>query len=402
MRVLILTHRLPYAPNRGDRIRAFHLVKALAASHDVTLVSLTDDLGDLQLAGELRAGLAGLEAFRRPVRRNVVRAMLRLGGRTPLTHLLLDAPALDACLARGHLAAPDVVIAYCTGIAPVALRPPLMSAPLLLDMVDVDSEKWRSLAMRARGPRRWIYAREARLLSRFEAHVAGRASVITVVSERERDALHRLNPAARIEVVPNGVDLEEFAPSAGPSAEPLVVFVGVMNYAPNVDGAQWLVNDVWPLVTARVPSARLALVGADPARAVSALAGPSVEVTGSVPDVRPWLWRASVAAAPLRTARGLQNKVLEALAAGLPVVATSSVVEGLPAGCRSACTLADEAPAFAESVVKALMADPRERREAALGALPPTYAWPRRMERFVQLVQEIGSGSYSSGARISQ
>lgn len=402
MRVLMLTHRLPYAPNRGDRIRAFHLLKSLAAHHQVTLMSLTDDAREIEAAGEIAARLAGLHAFVRPARRNMVRALVRLAGSMPLTHVLLDTPALDAALAGGRFTPPDVVIAYCTGIAPVALRPPLANYPLLLDMVDVDSAKWRSLADRGRGPMRWIHAREARTLAAFEQAVAARASVTTVVSEREREALQRLCPAARIEVVPNGVDLEFFAPQDQAAPEPLVVFVGVMNYPPNVDGARWLATEIWPRVLARVPSARLALVGADPVRAVRALAGPAIEVTGAVPDVRPWLWRASVAAAPLRTARGLQNKVLEALAAGVPVVATSAVLEGLPSDCRGACVATDDPAGFADALVTALNLDPHVRRTTALRSIPPTYAWGVRMERMVRLAQEVGSGAHLSGDRISQ
>src|SRR6185295_6727113 len=153
------------------------------------------------------------------------------------------------------------------------------------------------------------------------------------------DALAAIAPGADVRVVPNGVDVEHLAPKAPPSNERRVIFPAVFNYQPNAEGAVWLAREVWPLVTELLPDARLTLAGASPTARVRALAAndATVEVTGAVPDMRPYLWRSAAAVAPLFLARGVQNKVLEAAAAGLPSVVTPAVRNGLPPEVSGAC-----------------------------------------------------------------
>jgi sugar transferase (PEP-CTERM/EpsH1 system associated) len=403
MRVLFLTHRLPYAPNRGDRIRAYHVLKTLAGRAEVDLFSLVHDDDEASRAGDIGGLAASVTVARAPWLRNRLRGIAALPGRRTLTHVLLDAPGARAALAR--LAArrpPDIVLAYCSSMARFALEPPLDRYPFVLDMVDVDSEKWAGLARTARAPLCWIYAREARLLAGFEAHAARRAHATLVVNERERTSLARIAPEADIHVVPNGVDLDAFRPKDPPSAEARVVFCGVMSYPPNEQGSLWLAREVWPLVRARRPDARLGLVGADPTQAVRRLAldDPSIEVTGTVPDVRPHLWRAAVAAAPLLTARGLQNKVLEALAAGLPCVTTPAVFEGLPPEVAPGCYVAAAPAAFADALCDLLACPPDARRSRALQAELAALAWPARLAPILGMIEGAARrASRPAGAR---
>src|SRR5262249_53272267 len=184
----------------------------------------------------------------------------------------------------------------------------------VLDMVDVDSAKWQALAAATSGPRSWVYAREARLLRRFEAAAARRAFATLVVTQKERETMEAIAPGSRVEVVQNGVDVDEFRPATDAGRASVVVFCGVMDYAPNVEGARWMASEVWPKVRTRRADARLQLVGSRPAPSVNSLSDPNagVEVTGQVPDVRPYPWRAAVAAAPLPPARGTQHQVLDA------------------------------------------------------------------------------------------
>ena len=399
MKVLVLTHRLPFAPNRGDRIRAFHVIKELARSADVSVVSLVHDRAEEAEAGTLAQLGVRVMTARVPRARNLVRGGLRLLTDTPLTHVLLDAPGIRPLLERAVAEhRPDVVLAYCSGMAPLALAPPLAGIPLVLDMVDVDSAKWTAYARTASFPRSWVFAREGRCLARFEARVAQVASATTVVNDRERDELLRLCGNARVQVVPNGVDLEAFRPPNGPSPEPRVIFAGVFDYMPNVEGAQWLARDVWPRVRAARPDARLTLAGARPSRAVQALADAdrSIEVTGAVPDMQPYLWRSGLAAAPLLYSRGVQNKVLEAAAAGLPVVVTRTVWEGLPAEVRPACSLADNAAEFAREIVALLELTPAARRVTAARARIDDLAWSQRVAPLVRLI-ERAAGLGASG-----
>ena len=208
-----------------------------------------------------------------------------------------------------------------------------------------------------------------------------RAAVTLVVNARERDEAVSIVPDARIEVIENGVDFESLRSPRPPASEPVVVFCGVMDYAPNVDGAVWLARQVWPLVRARRPDGRLELVGAHPARAVQALASArnGIVVTGSVPDVRPYLWRAAVAAAPLQTARGVQNKVLEAVAAGLPAVVTPAVMSGLPPEVAVACVVAASPEEFAEAIIDSLGRTPETRRALAKSVDLGMLIWSRRL-----------------------
>ncbi|MCU1385640.1 MAG: hypothetical protein JWL71_4337 [Acidobacteria bacterium] len=391
MRVLFLTHRLPYAPNRGDRVRAFHIVRALAPRVQLELVSLAHDDDELAQAEGMRGLGVRVTALRVPAARNYAGAAVRLAGKRPLTHLLLDAPGLRAALTQiVSDRPPDVVLAYCSGMARFALEPPLAGLPLVVDLVDVDSEKWAALSRSAAAPRRWIYRREARYLRQFERRLARHAQATLVVNERERAAFDEIAPGADIRVVPNGVDLEPLAPASPPDERPRVVFCGVMNYAPNVEAVLWFAREVWPAIRRRRPDARFVVVGSEPTAAIRALASADdgIDVTGTVPDVRRHLWDSAAAVAPLLTARGVQNKVLEAIAAGLPAVVTPPVFEGLPASVRPACRVADSAEAFAHETVSYLAMTGAQRRAVAAAADLRGLAWETQLRPLVGILAD--------------
>jgi polysaccharide biosynthesis protein PslH len=394
MKLLYLTHRLPYAPNRGDRIRAHHTLGVLRSRADVDLVSLVHDHDESAHQGDLRGLVNSVSVARVPRLRNRVSGALALTGTRPLTHSLLDSPAIRPILNRlVETRRPDVVLAYCSGMARFALEPPLAGLPLVIDLVDVDSCKWAELAATTAPPLKWIYRREAQSLSDFEAHMARAAFATVVVNDREREALARVAPDARIDVVPSGVAIDDWRPHDVAPDSNDVVFCGVMNYAPNEAAAIWLARDVWPIVLKTNPSARLKLVGSHPTRQVKALAGAdsTIEVTGHVLDVRPFLWRAAVAAAPLHIARGIQNKVLEAVAAGLPTVVTPVVAEGLPAEILSACAVANDAAGFAGALVRFLNMTPHQRRIAAAMADLDGLSWKARLAPLVELLEAAAS-----------
>lgn len=377
MRVLFLTHRLPYAPNRGDRIRAFQLLREMSRFASVGLFSFAHD--DEELAQVPRVPFADqVEAVRVQRLRNAARGAICLASQRPLTHVLLDAgPARSTLAALAARHPPDVVVAYCSGMARFALETPLADRPLVLDMVDVDSAKWADFAGAARPPRRWIYAREARTLRAFEERATRRAVATLVVNERERQTLLDIAPGAHVVALPIGIDLARYAPPSPPTADATVIFCGVMDYYPNEDGVRWFVESVWPIVRQARPDARFLVVGSRPTRAIRHLAAQdaSIEVTGSVPEVQPYLWRAAVSVAPLRLARGLQTKVLEALAAGLPVVTTPAVIEGLPDIVRPGCEARETPDAFAAAVIDLLGRRPEERRQRAAAASMAALDW---------------------------
>jgi sugar transferase (PEP-CTERM/EpsH1 system associated) len=377
MTILFLTHRLPYAPNRGDRIRAYYLMREMSRFADVSLFSLIHD--DEEAAHADKVPFASRVATSRVPRvRNLVRGAVGLPSSRPLTHTLLDAPDVQRKLtALVGGASPDLVFAYCSGMARFALEAPLSRFPLAVDFVDVDSEKWRHLSLRSPVPQRWIFAREARTLAAFERRAIRRAKAVIVVNERERQALDGLAATAPVHVIGNGIDAAAFAPPGPPAEDPVVVFCGVMDYEPNVEAMCWFAGRVWPRIREAKAHARFVIVGANPTHRVRALAvkDPSIEITGRVQAVQPYLWRGAVSVAPLQLARGLQNKVLEALAAGLPVVVTSAVSAGLPATVAPGCLVADEPDAFASRVLDLLNQSSDVRRAMAAASRVETLAW---------------------------
>jgi sugar transferase (PEP-CTERM/EpsH1 system associated) len=393
MRILFLTHRLPYAPNRGDRLRAYHMLRHLSAHAEVELVSLVHDDEEASHADEVRAFVPHVTALRAAKWRRAVNAASAMLSATPLTHALLDAPGMPSTLRQIYKTRrPDVVFAYCSGMARFAMQPPLDRIPLVLDFVDVDSGKWRDLAASSRPPRSWIYRREAATLGAFEANAANRAVAALVVNDREADAARALAPTANVQVMPNGVELERLAPLGPPSARPRVVFCGVMDYAPNAEGMMWFVEHVWPLVRATRSDATLAVVGPNPSAAFRTLCGsnPSITVTGRVPDVRDWLWDSAIGIAPLHVARGVQNKALEAIAAGLPIVITDAVAGGLPPVALAASQVANTPHQFAGRIVDLLARSPEERRRIAQSSDLGTLTWARTLEPLWPLVQRAG------------
>lgn len=388
MRVLVLTHRLPYAPNRGDRLRAYHTLRGLTARANVELVSLVHDAEEASHVDDVRAVVPDVTALHVPKARNYLQAALKLASATPVTHCLLDSPgmagALDEIVRRRP---PDVVLAYCSGMARFALAPPLARIPLVLDFIDIDSRKWQDLGETASPPMSWIYRREAATLGTFEARAARHASAAVVVNEREASVARNLAPDANIHIVRNGVEIEYLRPRNAPQPSSRVVFCGVMNYGPNEQGMQWFVRHVWPLVRAERKDATLAIVGSDPTAAlrVTCATDSSIEITGRVADVREWLWQSAVAIAPLQVARGVQNKALEAIAAGLPIVITGAVAAGLPSVAAAAC-VADNPEAFARSVLHYLALAPEERRERAASADLSSLQWTSTLSPLWSLI----------------
>jgi sugar transferase (PEP-CTERM/EpsH1 system associated) len=216
-------------------------------------------------------------------------------------------------------------------MVPYLRLPELRRLPAVVDLVDVDSQKWLDYARASRGPRAWLHAAEGRRLRRLERDLPGWCRAVTLVSQAEADLYRTFCRPGPVYAVTNGCDLEYFQPAAGTAGQDCV-FVGALDYPPNIDGVVWFVQEAWPALRQRHPDLKLQLVGRRPAPAVTRLgAVPGLEVVGQVPDVRPYVARAGVVVVPLRLARGVQNKVLEALAMAKATVASPQALEGLQA-----------------------------------------------------------------------
>ncbi|HEU4418807.1 MAG TPA: glycosyltransferase, partial [Planctomycetota bacterium] len=292
---------------------------------------------------------------------------------------------------------PDLVYVYSSSMAQYVLD--TAAGTKLMQFADLDSDKWRQYAARRRGlgrcgPARWIYAREADKLLAFEDRVARTFTRSLVVSEVERELFRQRIPGVEPGVLANGVDVAHFT-SAGDQNRHAhtAVFTGVMDYEPNVDGVLWFVERCWPTLRQRFPDARLLVVGSNPVPKVQALArAGGVEVTGRVPSTPPWFDRAAVAIAPLRLARGVQNKVLEAMSMALPVVSSPAAARGLGAVPPDHIVIADDAPATIAAVGQ-LFADPKRARTIGTSAaawIREHWRWERMYERLDAMLAEMG------------
>ena len=338
--ILLLVHRLPYPPNKGDKVRSYHLLKHLARQHRVFLGTFVDDPQDEVHVDTVRSMCAELFVSRINPRLAKLKSLRGLIDGRPLSLAYYS----DSNLSRWVKTvltneAIDSVVVFSSAMAQfVPADCPSTDKSLLIDFVDVDSAKWTQYAPRHRWPLSWVYAREGRRLLSYERKLVARASRSFFVTENETALFKRLAPecAQRVEAVCNGVDAQFFSPdpmrsSPFPAGEIALVFTGAMDYWPNIDAVVWFVTDVLPVLRAAVPKLRFFIVGRNPPAQVMALAGSDVVITGTVPDVRPYLQHAAVVVAPMRIARGVQNKILEAMAMGRPVVAASDCVAAISA-----------------------------------------------------------------------
>ncbi len=363
MKILYLAHRIPYPPNKGDKIRSFHEIRCLAKNHEVHLACLVDDPGDLKHTRDL-------EAFcRRVLAVSLGRVRSRIAGGTSLLRGravstgYFYSPVLQRTLDRwigseGY----DAAVCFSAPMAEYILRAPAQPPLKVMDFCDVDSDKWRQYASESRFPKRWLYAIESRRLQRYEGRVNRSFDHSLFVSTPEADLFTGLFPGARnIRTVPNGVDHGFFSPSLHGSARtrdpegPVLLFTGAMDYHPNVDGVAWFAEEMFPAIRSRRPGAVFTIVGSRPAPKVRALGEqPGIRVTGFVEDVRPYYAQADVCVIPLRLARGVQNKVLEAMSMALPVVATSRANQGIRATSGEELIIRDDAAGFREAVLSLL------------------------------------------------
>ncbi|MGQ0558187.1 MAG: TIGR03087 family PEP-CTERM/XrtA system glycosyltransferase [Sphingosinicella sp.] len=393
--ILFLAHRIPFPPNRGDKIRSWHLLDRLGRMGKVHLGCLADNETDAAHLAALRVAMGSrlgdvCVAVRRKGRVAALAGALR--HRKPVSLRLFDSPALR-CFVHEKLAPQspvEAVLAYSGQTA--QFLPASLRARLVMDFGDVDSEKFAEYALRGRWPLSWLYRREARLLSAFEREVAASAEAVTFVSEAEAALFRSMTGLANIHALPNGVDSHRFDPDADfpclrpeqRPPRPTLLFTGQMDYPPNVDAVRWFALHVLPLL----PSGHFVIAGRNPAAAVKALAGPQVTITGEVADMRSWLAVADIVVAPLRIARGIQNKVLEAMAMARPVVASPAAFAGIEAEPGHHLVVTDSAEMMASELV-GLLADPA--RSAAIGRAARQhvfdhYRWDRCLDSLDSLL----------------
>lgn len=361
--IVYVSHRVPYPPNKGDKIRSFNVLKYLASRHAVHLGTFVDNPGDRRHLDTLRALCASVCAVELAPFSARMKSLAGFFNGEPLTIRYYHSRRLQQWVRQVAAERPlAAIVCSSSGVGPYALQPVAGSPRRIVDFVDVDSDKWRQYSRGARGPLRYVYARESARLAAAERRMAIACDAGLFVSAPEADFFRRQTPALvpKVHALSNGVDAGFFdrrhVPD-GPYREPapVAVFTGMMDYRANVEGVAWFAREVFPKVRAAVPDAQFYIVGARPAAAIRRLAAlPGVHVTGRVDDVRPYVAHAHVAVAPLRIARGIQNKVLEALAMGTPVVGTPQAFEGIAGFPSRADRTAEDPDAFAAAMLEPL------------------------------------------------
>lgn len=365
--ILYLVHRLPFPPNKGDKVRSFHLLKHLAAHHRVFLGTFIDDPEDEAYVDQLPPFCAGMHIARLSPRLAKLHSLRGLLTNEALTLPYYRDRGLQNWVERTlHEQQIDAAVIFSSAMAQyVPLEISENKFRTLVDFVDVDSAKWTQYAPNHRWPFSWLYRREGERLLDFERQVALQASHSFFVTENEVALFCRSAPecAERVEAMGNGVDADFFSPShelPSPYAagDIPMVFTGAMDYWPNIDAVSWFAEEILPTLLERHPALRFYIVGRSPTPAVQALAGEHVVVTGTVPDVRPYLRHASLGVAPLRLARGIQNKVLEAMAMELAVVASQECAGPIDAEPGRDFLTAGTVQQYVESI-ESLLADPK-------------------------------------------
>ena len=417
--LLYLVHRLPYPPDKGDKIRSWHMLQYLSRHFRVHLGCFIDDEDDWQHTKTVAALCASTRFV--GLRRGAARwraAQALLARQAMSVHYYRDARLLqwvDGVISSGKV---GHAVAYSGPMAQYIDGSAGRCLHRVIDFVDVDSDKWRQYGDSKPWPLSQLYRHEARLLLQYERHIAQQFTAASFVSPAEAALFRQCAPMARRKTghFNNGVDAVYFAPAAAPAPGPyapgaqVLVFTGAMDYWPNVDAVQWFVRHVWPALRRRFPQLQFYIVGSRPAAAVTALARVAgVTVTGKVPDIRPYLAGAALAVAPLRIARGVQNKVLEAMAMGKIVLATPQALEGITAQPGLELLLARDDAEFIHHATRMLRnarSGAAEGRGAAMGAAArqlvlQDYDWERNLRSLgamLGLPAEAAAGASTDAA----
>jgi sugar transferase (PEP-CTERM/EpsH1 system associated) len=389
MNILYICHRFPYPPKRGGKIRPFNMIRHLAASHDVTVASLVRSRSEAEEGQGIGAHCARFVMGRVHDPVQWARTVVRLPTLKPSSMGFFYSARLKSRIAAVLQERRfDLVFVHCSSVAPYVAH--VRDVPKILDFGDMDSQKWLEYARFKPFPLSLGYQLEGLKMERAERLLARSFDVCTATTRGEWETLESYRTGVASDWFPNGVDSEYFSPGQDAYEADTICFVGRMDYYPNQECMFDFCANTLPRIRLVRPGVKLLIVGADPSPAVRKLAElPNVEVTGSVPDVRPYVRRSALMVAPLNIARGTQNKILEAMAMGVPVV-TSQIAAGGVDAVPGEHLLVGRSPADYCEAVLSILADPALRaRLSAAGRerMLSHHAWPRSMQRLDAIIE---------------
>jgi len=402
MNIIYLSHRIPYPPNKGDKIRSFNQIKYLAASgHDIHLVCLADQKHDLDYQSVLLRWCKSVYVEYLSPKKAKIRSLPWLLSSLPLSVPYFYRRSLQKHVDR-LLEQEDIKTVFCFSSAMGeyvrrSKAPDMQKKLLVLDYCDLDSDKWRQYSKSTSWPMSWIYAREASTLLMYEQKANEIFDHSIFISRAEADLFSPFAPEPeRISVMPNGVDHQFFSspPKAGLSDPPVLVFTGAMDYQANVDGVVWFCKTALPELQKRFPGLKMYMVGSNPSPAVKSLAAEDIVVTGYVQDIRQYYSMADVCVVPLRLARGVQNKVLEAMAMSRPVVTTSRVLQGINASPDRDLLLADDEHGFVDQLTRVLSDErlSRDLSDAGRNFVLKNYDWQTNLQAMDKMLESRTAG----------
>lgn len=392
MRILYVCHRVPYPPKRGGKIRPFNMIRHLTEQgHRVTVASLARSEAEREEAAALSDHCAEVIVEVVPASAALPQMIARIPTTAPSSFGYFWSSSLarrvDDAAAREPF---DLVFVHCSSVAAYALR--ISARRRILDFGDMDSQKWREYSSHRGFPLSSIYWLEAVKLERREKWLAGQFDLCTCTTRAELASLRALGATTPSDWFPNGVDAEVFKPDGTEWEADHIAFVGRMDYYPNQQGVIRFCREVLPAVRERRPGVRFSIVGAEPPAHIRKLAElPGVVVTGSVPDVRPFVRRAAFTVAPLEIARGTQNKILESMALGVPVICSEQAAGGVDAEPGAHLLSASDTASWV-SAVTGLLGDRslRDRLSAAgRDRVLSHHSWPASMRRMDKLIEGI-------------
>ncbi len=394
--LLFLAHRIPYPPNKGDKIRSYHLLNELRKEYKIHLATFIDDKEDLQYKEHVASLCESFCAIEIDPFISKIKSLKGFVTADALSIPYYESKELSDYVEKVIATGVDKALVFSSAMAQF-VSSTRFDLKMVVDFVDIDSDKWRQYSSSKKWPASWLYKREYKKLFEWEKMVAQQADHSLFVTEKESALFRELVPtvAEKVHSIDNGVDYDFFTSNSAaenPYLEqsPKIVFTGAMDYWANVDAVVWFVEEVLPLVQQKIPDLEFFIVGSKPTAKVSALSNVAgVTVTGRVEDVRPYIQYSNLSVAPLRIARGVQNKVLEAMSMGKAVVATSQAMEGIKDIEQFSELTLDDAKAYADKVAELLQDDAKAKSWGDKGRemILKNYNWQSNVAKVVSLLE---------------
>ncbi len=406
MHILILAQRVPYPPNKGEKLRTFHQLEYLKnKGHSISVLAPYASESELQYFDVLDTTYCEHVLTHKLSRKFIALSKGLIKGQSlsvaNFYHPSLQKKFEDAICHCEF----DVIMCSASSMAEYVFQSEVLKSlpqkpKLIMDFMDLDSDKWLQYSQQSKGPMRYVYHREHSILARYEQRIADEFSSCFFITDTEVSLFKKNYPhGTNICAIENGIDKKLFYPPQTPRQQttPHFLFAGVMDYPPNIDAVQWFVENVWPRIVKQWPQAKFTIAGMNPSEKIKKLSSePGIEITGFVDDIKPYFDHANIFVAPFRIARGVQNKVLQALACGLPVVASSMGAEGIRYTKDHDILLADSPTSFYEQIAR-LMQDHslyQTISENGIETIDRHYSWESILQPLEALMKNTSQGSH--------